>query len=61
MEIAKAVDHESLAHRAIDMMQMMPYDSFGPIDAVRALPEYENLSAEDREAVLKSLHKIIGR
>ncbi|UGL62732.1 hypothetical protein [Xanthomonas phage FMYAK-P1] len=49
-------DRHAMALRAIDMMDMMAHDSFGPIDAVRSLPEYDNLSEEDRKAVLDDLY-----
>ncbi|URA06993.1 minor tail protein [Xanthomonas phage Elanor] len=52
--------HEKLAHSAINMLQAIPHDSFGPTDAIRALPDYDSLTPEDREAVRKALDKIIG-
>lgn len=50
---------DRLAREALARMELIPFDSFGPIDAVRSLEEYPQLSPDDRAAVLHTLNMLI--
>lgn len=50
---------DRLAREALAIMEAVPYDSFGPTDAVRSLREWPNLSPEDRAAVHHTLNMLI--
>lgn len=48
-----------LAHEALGLLDMVPYDSYGPVDAVRSLSEWPNLSEEERKSVLNTVYLLI--
>lgn len=57
IELKRAAE---VAFAAFDYMADKP-DDVGPIDAIRAQPEYEAMSESERESSLKLLHLHIDR
>ena len=54
-----AFDVDALAAQALDLMMQVPHDSFGPIDACRALPGFfDRYTDEQRGAVLDRLRDL---
>lgn len=57
------VDHNvkmnRLAYEALGLLDMVPYDSYGPIDAVRSLSEWPTLSEDHRKEVLSLVYALI--
>lgn len=54
-----ATQVDDAARKALAFMMEMPDDSFGPTNAVRALPEYDSMSGDERVAVNDRLSYII--